>query len=173
MQRSILSRLREGTAAPRIGAARVGQLEARKANSALPCSCTTVTSSIPMDVSRWRHFKCLISDAALWEWPAHNGVILSSTFPFTVGVRVYNGTHMPCWFIFPFSHIFLLCFRMSFSSFLSSHYLSWSPVTSLLLWGKRVGCNIPPLYTSALSTASYTNLTPPRGFSFVAVTLQQ
>lgn len=65
MQWSILSGLREGMAAASISAGRVGQLEVRMTNSALRCSGTTVTSSIPMDTS-WRgHFKCLISDPAL------------------------------------------------------------------------------------------------------------
>jgi len=64
VQWSILTRLREGTAASCTSAARVGQLEVRKANSALHFSGTTVTT-MPMDTSQQGHFRCLISDPAL------------------------------------------------------------------------------------------------------------
>lgn len=63
-QRSVLSNLRDSTAAPCISTGRGGELGARKPNSALHCSCTAVTST-PWALQSGAHFWCLTSDPSL------------------------------------------------------------------------------------------------------------
>lgn len=72
MEWSILGSLRAGVAVHcssagrvRYGGGTLPQLEVRMTNSALHCSCTTVTSSIPVDTAWWGHFKCLVGDPEL------------------------------------------------------------------------------------------------------------